>query len=91
MSLGPVGQLITEKLRDAFKPSVLDVADDSHKHKGHTGARPEGETHFSVLIVSPAFTGLTRIERHRAINAVLAAELAGPVHALAISAKGPAD
>jgi BolA protein len=90
MSLGPVGQLITEKLRDAFEPSVLDVSDDSHKHKGHSGARPEGETHFRVHIVSPAFTGLTRIERHRAVNSVLADELAGPVHALAISAEAPA-
>ncbi len=89
MSLGPVGQLITEKLKDAFEPSVLEVVDDSHKHKGHSGARPEGETHFSVHIVSPAFTGLSRIECHRAINAVLADQLAGPVHALAISAKGP--
>ncbi len=90
MSLGPVGQLITEKLRDAFKPSALEVVDDSHKHKGHAGARPEGETHFSVRIVSPAFAGLTRIERHRAVNSVLAAELAGPVHALAIAAEAPA-
>ena len=73
MSLGPVGQLITEKLREAFSPSELDVVDESHKHKGHAGARPEGESHFRVRIVSPAFAGLTRIERHRQINAVLAA------------------
>jgi len=90
MSLGPVGQLITEKLRQAFTPSKLDVVDESHKHKGHAGARPEGESHFRVHIVSPAFAGLSRIERHRRINAVLAEELAGPVHALAIAAEASA-
>lgn len=89
MSLGPVGQLITEKLRQAFSPSELEVVDESHKHKGHAGARPEGESHYRVRIVSPAFAGLTRIERHRRINAVLAEELAGPVHALAIAAEAP--
>ena len=91
MSLGPVGQQITDKLREAFAPASLDVVDESHKHKGHAGARPEGETHFRVRIVSPAFAGLSRIERHRQVNAVLAAELAGPVHALAIVAEVPAD
>ncbi len=89
MSLGPVGQLITEKLRQAFTPSEIEVVDESHKHKGHAGARPEGESHFRVRIVSPAFAGLTRIERHRRINAVLAEELAGRVHALAIAAEAP--
>ncbi len=89
MSLGPVGQLITEKLRQAFTSSEIEVVDESHKHKGHAGARPEGESHFRVRIVSPAFAGLTRIERHRRINAVLAEELAGRVHALAITAEAP--
>ena len=91
MSPGPVAQLITQKLREAFAPTVLEVADESRKHAGHAGARPEGESHFRVRIVSPAFAGLSRIERHRRINAVLAAELAGPVHALAIAAEAPAE
>jgi BolA protein len=91
MSLGPVGQQITAKLRKAFSPGEIEVVDESHKHKGHAEARPGGESHFRVRIVSEAFAGLSRIERHRRVNAVLAAELAGPVHALAIAAEAPAE
>ena len=80
---------IINKLREAFTPESLDVADESHLHEGHAGHRPGGETHFRVYIVSPAFEGKSRIERHRMINAVLAAELAGSVHALAIKAQAP--
>ena len=80
---------ITNKLREAFAPESLDVTDESHLHEGHAGHRPGGETHFRVYIVSPAFEGKSRIERHRMINATLAAELAGSVHALAIKAQAP--
>jgi BolA protein len=82
---------ITKKLREAFAPDRLDVTDESHLHAGHAGHRPEGETHFRLYIVSPAFEGKSRIERHRMINAALTAELAGPVHALAIKAQTPAE
>ena len=82
---------IINKLREAFLPESLDVADESHLHEGHAGHRPGGETHFQVYIVSPAFEGKSRIERHRMINAALAAELAGSVHALAIKAKAPGE
>ena len=78
---------IINKLREAFSPESLDVTDESHLHEGHAGHRPGGETHFGVYIVSPAFEGKSRIERHRMINAALAAELAGSVHALAIKAR----
>ncbi len=78
---------IEAKLMAAFTPSALTVTDDSHHHAGHSGAREGGETHFSVQIESAAFTGKSRVEMHRAINAVLAEELAGRVHALAISAR----
>jgi len=74
---------IINKLREAFAPESLDVSDESHLHEGHAGHRPGGETHFRVYIVSPAFEGKSRIERHRMINATLSAELAGSVHALA--------
>jgi BolA protein len=87
----PVRQAITNKLREAFEPERLDVADESHLHEGHAGHRPGGETHFRVYIVSPAFKGKSRIERHRMINAALAAELAGSVHALAIKAEAPGE
>ena len=82
---------ITEKLTEAFKPQSLRVEDESHKHEGHAGHRPGGETHFRVYIVSPAFEGKSRVERHRMINAALAAELAGSVHALAIRAQAPGE
>jgi BolA family transcriptional regulator, general stress-responsive regulator len=85
----PVKHAITNKLREAFTPESLDVIDESHLHEGHSGHRPGGETHFRVNIVSRAFKGKSRIERHRMINTTLAAELAGSVHALAIKAQTP--
>ena len=81
--------IITEKLTAAFAPESLRVEDESHQHEGHAGHRPGGQTHFRVYIVSDAFRGKGRIERHRMINQALANELAGTVHALAIHAKAP--
>ena len=80
---------IEAKLNAAFAPSTLSVVDDSHKHAGHAGARPGGETHFSITIVSAAFAGKTRVDIHRAINALMAEEFAQGLHALAISARAP--
>jgi BolA protein len=82
---------IINKLREAFSPESLDVTDESHLHAGHAGHRPGGETHFRVYIVSSAFKGKSRIERHRMINATLSGELAGSVHALAIKAIVPGE
>jgi len=82
---------IINKLREAFAPESLEVKDESQLHEGHAGHRPGGETHFRVYIVSPAFKGKTRIERHRLINAALSAELEGSVHALAIHAQAPGE
>ena len=83
--------VITNKLREAFIPESLDVQDESHLHEGHAGHRPGGETHFRVYIVSPAFKGKSRIERHRMINTALDSELKGSVHALAIQAQAPGE
>jgi BolA protein len=83
--------LITEKLRKAFAPESLHVEDESHRHEGHPGHRPGGESHFRLYIVSEAFRGKSRLERHRMINATLAGELAGGVHALAIHAAAPGE
>lgn len=83
--------LITEKLREAFAPESLHVEDDSRRHEGHAGYRPGGETHFRLYIVSEAFRGKSRLERHRMINATLAGELGGGVHALAIHAAAPEE
>lgn len=84
-------EIIINKLHEAFLPESLDVADESHLHEGHAGHRAGGETHFRVYIVSPAFEGKSRIERHRMINATLSQELAGSVHALAIHANAPGE
>ena len=82
---------ITKKLSEAFTPDSLDVVDESHLHEGHAGHQPGGETHFRVYIVSKAFDGKSRIDRHRMINALLAPELSGSVHALAIHAFAPGE
>jgi BolA protein len=83
--------VITEKLREAFTPQSLRVEDESHQHAGHAGHRPGGETHFRLYIVAEAFSGKSRLERHRMINSALAAELKGGVHALAIHAAAPGE
>ena len=86
-----VADRIRSKLEAVFNPVKLKIIDDSARHAGHAGAGPEGETHFTVEIVSPAFAGLGRIERQRLIHAALAEELAGPVHALSIKARSPEE
>ena len=83
--------LITKKLSEAFTPQSLKVLDESHQHEGHAGHRPGGQTHYRVYIVSEAFKGKTRLERHRMINQVLSTELAGSVLALAIHATAPGE
>ncbi len=80
---------IETKLRVAFKPDFLSVIDESHLHAGHVGARPEGETHFRVEITSTAFNKRTRVDQQRMVYDVLQHELAGPVHALALSKRSP--
>jgi BolA protein len=91
MILGLVGKTMETKLRVAFAPSALEVIDESSRHQGHAGARPDGESHFRVRIVAAAFKGKSRVEQHRMINAVLAPELKERVHALAIEATAPKD
>jgi BolA family transcriptional regulator, general stress-responsive regulator len=80
----PVRDAIVAKLSDKFAPSYLEVIDESDRHRGHAGARPEGETHFRVRISSAALGGKTRVAQHRAILETLDAEIKGGVHALAI-------
>lgn len=80
---------IDEKLRGAFQVIDLEVIDESHLHAGHAGAREGGESHFRVKLVSEDFAGLSRVERQRRVNHVLAEELAGPIHALALKLEAP--
>jgi len=87
--LGPVGQRISAKLVQALAPAALQVIDESHHHAGHSGSRPDGESHFRVVISAEAFRGKSRVEQHRMVNAVLAEELKERVHALAIQASAP--
>jgi BolA protein len=86
-----VSDTITKKLREAFAPDSIEVVDESHLHEGHAGHRPGGQSHFRVHIVSQAFAGKSRIDRHRMINAILADDLTGGVHALAIHASAPGE
>jgi BolA protein len=83
--------IITKKLTEAFAPQSLKVLDESHQHEGHAEHRPDGQTHYRVYIVSEAFKGKTRLERHRMINELLAGELSGRIHALAIHAAAPGE
>jgi BolA protein len=80
---------IAAALTEALRPIRLDIVDESDRHAGHAGARPGGETHYRLNIVSPAFVGKSRVERHRMVNALLAAEFASGLHALAIAAAVP--
>lgn len=81
--------LMEQKLNAAFEPVLLNVMDESHQHHGHSGWREGGQTHFRIQMITPAFTGKSRIDRHRLVNNALAAELASSVHALALELKSP--
>jgi BolA protein len=84
-----VAERIRAKLEAALQPTRLELLDESAQHAGHAGARPEGETHFRLHIVAEGFAGRSRVERQRLVHRILADELAGPVHALSISAEAP--
>ena len=84
-------ETIETKLTAALRPSEIEIVDESHLHAGHSGWREGGETHFRVRVVSEAFAGKSRVERHRMVNALLADELAGGVHALALKTLAPGE
>jgi BolA protein len=86
-----VADRIRVKLTGGLAPLRLDIVDDSHKHAGHAGARPGGESHFTVEVVSAAFEGMGRVERQRLVYRLLEEELAGPVHALALRTVAPSE
>jgi BolA protein len=86
-----VAEQIRLKLTAAFTPLRLDIIDESHRHEGHSGSRPSGETHFRVEIVSSGFEGRSRVERQRLVYAALADEMNNPIHALSIGAYTPAE
>ena len=83
-----------DRIRSALSvlaPTALEVVDDSAKHAGHAGAQAGGETHYSVLVVSPRFEGLNRVARHRLVNEALQHEFNGGLHALSLTLRTPTE
>ncbi len=82
---------IKEKLIVALRPTRLDVINESDMHAGHRSSPGTGESHFRVLIVSDAFAGKSRVERHRMVNEVLKGDVGGAIHALALATYAPGE
>ena len=86
-----VAAAIEKKLTEALSPMRLNVIDESHKHAGHAGARPGGESHFNVEVVSSAFHGKNRVQRQRMVYGALADEMATDIHALSLQTLTPEE
>jgi BolA family transcriptional regulator, general stress-responsive regulator len=82
---------LREKLMVALEPTRLDIVNESELHAGHRSSPNTGESHFRILIVSPRFAGVSRVGRHRMVNEAIADELAGRIHALALSTYAPGE
>ena len=84
---------IANRMRDLlqarFQPTRLEIVDESHRHAGHAGARPEGETHFRVVITSTVFENLSRVQRQRLVYDCLGDLLSAPIHALSLRTSTP--
>jgi len=83
-----MAELIRKRLEAAFQPVELVVLNESHRHAGHAGDDGSGESHFRVSIAAPAFAGMGRVERHRAVHAALGPEVMERIHALALDIRG---
>jgi BolA protein len=86
-----VAKSIEQKLNAGLTPDKLTVEDESAQHQGHAGARPQGESHFRVTIVSAKFEGLGRIERQRMVYRLLAEDMQSDIHALTLTTLTPAE
>ena len=84
-----VADKVREKLTQRFAPARLSIEDESHRHAGHAGSRPGGESHFRVEVVSEVFTGLGRVARQRLVYATLEEEIKGGIHALSLATLTP--
>ncbi|MBB5709993.1 BolA family protein [Sphingomonas xinjiangensis] len=91
LASGPLADLIAARLATSLNPTQLHVSNDSAQHRGHLGDDGTGETHFTVTVEAPAFTGLSRVARQRLVNQALADLLETRIHALAIKARAPGD
>ena len=87
----PLADIIAARLTTALAPTHLEVRNDSHLHAGHMGDDGTGESHFTVVVESPAFIGASRVARQRAVNQALADLLSTRIHALAIKARAPGE
>lgn len=88
---GPVATEIESRLRLALNPSHLLIINDSEKHRGHGGYDPAGESHFTVELVSTAFSDMSRVMRQRLVNEALRELLVEKIHALSIRALAPGE
>jgi len=88
---GPVATEMLRRLDSALSPSRIELIDDSEPHRGHGGYNPEGESHFTLRIESPAFVDKGRVERQRMIYAALGDLMDARVHALSIRATAPGE
>ena len=89
--MGRVADIIRAKLSQGLEPIRLDIVDESHRHAGHAGARPEGESHFQVVIVAALFAGKSRVARQRLVYGLLADELKTDIHALSLTTLTPSE
>lgn len=87
--LGPLGQQLEMKMREAFAPATLEIINESHLHAGHQpGFNGQGESHMRIRITAEKFNGMSRVNIHREINKICQPEFDAGLHALAIDAKG---
>ena len=91
LATGPVATEMLKRLHSALSPTRIDLVDDSQRHIGHGGYNPAGESHFSLAIESPAFSGKNRVERQRMVYAALGDLMRERVHALSSKAKAPGE
>ena len=86
-----VATAIRARLTEALAPERLEIEDESARHAGHAGARPEGESHFRLVVVAAAFEGKGRVERPRLVFSALDDLMRTDIHALSIRALTPAE
>ncbi len=91
MDRQPIARELRRRLEGAFAPLRLEIEDQSERHRGHAGYREGGESHFRVVMVSAAFSGLSRIARERRVHDCLRDLLAGPIHALSLRLLAPEE
>ena len=85
--MSSVAEYLEEKLTEAFSPESLEIINESHLHAGHAGDDGSGESHMRIRIVAEAFNSMSRLERHRAINAIVQPKIDEGLHACAIEVK----